>query len=114
MADSVTLAFRPIYLEDFGLGTTVGFATATVLGAGPVPVTPLLVAVNDAAALAGGGQIGQVYLCIGFTPFYLRSLQPLSAAGINATVTTAPLTTTGFPGNMVFTGGVLTSQVQST
>ena len=77
MPDSVTLAFRPLYLEDWGLGTSVGYTTATVLGAGPVPVTPLVAAVNDAAALAAGVQIGQVYLCIGFAPFYLRSLQPL-------------------------------------
>jgi hypothetical protein len=63
MSDSVTVTFRPIYLEDLGTNTTLATTTTTVLGAGPgITVTPIVVAANDAGAAAAGVPLYGVYL----------------------------------------------------
>jgi len=73
MADSITETYRPIYLEDMAVSTTLAQTTATILGLGPgIPVTPLLVgAINDADAAAKGVGINGVYLLTAAVPYRL-------------------------------------------
>ena len=75
MADSVTEEYRPLYLEDFGVSTTLATTTATVLGIGPgVTVTPVAVAaVSDADAASKGVPLGGIYLWTKTVPNYLKA-----------------------------------------
>jgi len=76
MADSATVLFRPIYIEDLSTSPVAATTTVTtVLGLGPgVTVTPVAVAAaSDAAAAAAGVSLGQVYLFTGSSPFFLKA-----------------------------------------
>lgn len=74
MADSVTLQFRGIYLEDFGTSPTPAQVTTTILGLGDgIDVTPLVAAADDTAATNAGLGIGDVYIANGSVPNKLRA-----------------------------------------
>lgn len=74
MADSLSVTFRPVFLEDLGTSTTLSQTTATVMGLGPgIPVTPIVAAASDAAAITTGLNAGDIYLNNGETPNRLRA-----------------------------------------
>lgn len=73
MADSLVLKPRPIYIEDLATNSALAQVVDTVLGIGPIPLTPLVIASSDAAAVAAGLNPGDVYLFVGATPFRLRA-----------------------------------------
>ena len=73
-ASAITLTSRPICVEDFLPGTTTfAQATLTVLGLGPVTVTPLVVAASDGAAASAGCPVGSLYVNNGGSFNYLRT-----------------------------------------
>jgi hypothetical protein len=65
MSDSVTLTFRGTVVEDFMTSATLAMTTAPVLGAGVVPVSPLVTADSDVSAAAAGVPVGGVYVKTG-------------------------------------------------
>lgn len=74
MSDSVTLQFRPLYLEDLGTSDSPEQVTTTILGLGDgILVTPLVAASDDTAATNAGLGIGDVYLEDGVIPNRLRA-----------------------------------------
>jgi hypothetical protein len=75
MASAVTLTSRNIVVEDFLPGVaTFAQTTGTVLGLGPgITITPLVVAVSDAAAAAAGCPVGCLYINNGGSFNYLRT-----------------------------------------
>jgi hypothetical protein len=73
-SSAITLASRPICVEDFLPGTaTFAQATLTVLGVGAVTLTPLVVAASDGAAASAGCAVGTVYVNNGGSFNYLRT-----------------------------------------
>jgi hypothetical protein len=72
MADSASVTFRKICVED--MATTAGIAqiTATVMGVGSISLTALVLAAGDAAAATAGVLVGQVYVDSSVTPNRLR------------------------------------------
>jgi hypothetical protein len=94
VADSVTLSYRPLVLEDLypNSFTTLAQTNVTILGLGPsIPVTPVVSAQSDAAALATGLTYGDVYLYTGVTPIRLRAIGTTSS-GASAYFANASLT----------------------
>lgn len=74
MADSVTLEFRGVYLEDLGVSSTPDLVTTTILGLGSgIAVTPIVSAADDTGATSAGLGIGDVYLESGVIPNRLRA-----------------------------------------
>ena len=75
MADSVQVQYRPYCVEDFyPVAATFAQVPYPVLGIGFVPLTPLVGAVNDAAAATAGVPVGGVYVCQPTGSFnYLRT-----------------------------------------
>lgn len=74
MPDSVTLQFRPIFLEDLGTSASPEQTTTTILGLGSgILVTPIVAAADDTAAVNAGLGIGDVYLENGVIPNRLRA-----------------------------------------
>lgn len=75
MADSVSITFRGIALEDFLTSNTTAQVEQTVMGVGQVLVTPIVAAASDTDAAAAGVPVSGVYLYTGATPNYLKSRQ---------------------------------------
>lgn len=74
MPDSVSLTFRPLYLEDLSQATAVGFVQDTILGLGPgINVSPFYTASGDAGAAAIGLRVGDVYIDTSVSPSRLRT-----------------------------------------
>lgn len=73
MPDSVTLTFRGITTQDFATNSSFAQITQTVLGVGPVLVTPLVLAASDAAATTAGVPLGGVYINNGGAFNYLKT-----------------------------------------
>lgn len=74
MADTITLQFRGCALEDLQTSASLAQVNVPVLGVGSsVPVTPYVIAANDAAATSAGLGVGDVYYNNGLFPNRLRS-----------------------------------------
>lgn len=74
MPDSVSLTMRGLYANDFATSATFATTTDTILGLGSgITVTPLVLAVSDAAAAAAGVPVGGVYVNNGGSFIYLRT-----------------------------------------
>lgn len=91
MADSVSLIYRGIGLEDLLTSATPAPVNVPVLNVGPsIPVTPIVAAASDAAATAAGLAVGTLYMNNGGAVFFLQA-NGGSGAGI-ATKLTGTLT----------------------
>lgn len=74
MSDSISLQFRPVFLEDLGTSDSPEQVTTTILGLGDgILVTPIVAAADDAGATSAGLGIGDVYLENGVIPNRLRA-----------------------------------------
>jgi hypothetical protein len=74
MADVVVITPRGLVVEDFMQGTTFTQTTGTVLGLGSgITITPLVVAISDAAAAVAGCPVGAIYINNGGAFNYLRT-----------------------------------------
>lgn len=92
MADSVTLQFRKLFLEDLGTSPTPDPVTATILGLGPgISVTPIVSAADDTGATNAGLGIGDVYLESGVIPNRLRANGGSGAGPITKLVASATI-----------------------
>jgi hypothetical protein len=83
MADSVTLTFRGIALEDLATSPLLQQITGTVLGlgGGGIALTPIVVANSDSGASAAGLNAGDVYLNNSVAPIRLRANQVSGGGG---------------------------------
>lgn len=82
-SDSLTIKFRPTTCEDLWPNsfTVLSQYDFDVLGVGnQVPLTPIISAISDAAALATGLQYGDTYLNVGLNPIRLRAITATSSA----------------------------------
>lgn len=101
MADSLSLIYRGTAIEDLLQASTLGQVNLPVLNVGPsVPVTPILAANGNAAALAAGATQGSVYINNGEIPNQLtaaygayQSWSPLPSTSGGMTVATYEVVT---------------------
>ena len=71
---SVSLQFRPLYVQDLAQSATFTQTTDTILGIGAgVVVTPFVAAASDAAAAAAGVPLGGCYVRTGGAFIYLAT-----------------------------------------
>lgn len=92
MADSVSLIFRGIVIEDLYASDLLAQTTGPVLNVGAdVPITPFLSAVSDVAAATQGAALGDVYISTAVVPYRLRAQSGIPFfVGIGATTLNSP------------------------
>lgn len=92
MADSVSLIYRQIVIEDLYPSVTLAQTTGPVLNVGSdVPITPFLSLANDQLAINEGANPGDVYINTTNVPNRLRAIPGYSASITISTVTLANL-----------------------